>query len=149
MKKMFWPLLAVFALGGSASGQTSTTSPAQPSVTVYNVQWKEHPLVASDRNYRVVVHGNVNTLSVSVTNTGRLPVESVRVAFVFADPDTGEELFRYKSRSKKRLLPGESRVIEKAVLTRPGWWPTIDDLAAKSAVVTEVKYSDGSVWRPQ
>ena len=147
MKKMLRLMLAVVAVVGSASGQTPTVTHPPPPVDVSAVQWVEHALSISARHFGSM-HRTVNTLAVSVTNTGNLPVESVRVAFVFADPDTGEELFRYKSRRKMRLLPGESRVVQKAILVRPGWSPSIDDLAAKSAVVTEVKYSDGSVWRP-
>lgn len=89
-------------------------------------------------------------MSVTVTNTGSLPIESIRLAFVYSDPDTGEEWFRYKAHSKKRLLPGESRSIVKSVTATMamGEMPR-DERAAKSAVVTEIKYSDGSVWRPQ
>jgi hypothetical protein len=85
-------------------------------------------------------------MSVTVTNTGSLPIESLRLAFVLSDPETGEEWFRYKVRSRKRLPPGESRLIENAATPTLGN-PPRDGLAAKSAVVTEVKYSDGSVWR--
>ena len=148
MKKILWLLLASVAVAGNASGQTPAVTQTQPPVVVSEVKWDEHPLVASERHFRDISHKFLSMMTVTVTNTGTLPVESVRVAFVFADPDTGQELFRYKSRSKKRLLPGESRIVRKAILTRPGWHMTIDDLAAKSAVVTEVKYSDGSVWRP-
>jgi hypothetical protein len=85
-------------------------------------------------------------MSVTVTNTGRLPIESLRLTFVFSDPETGEEWFRYKVSSKKRLLPGESRLVEKSATSTLGS-PPRDSLAARRAVVTEVKYSDGSVWR--
>jgi len=148
MKMLCLLLLGVAALGGGASERSQAVTQSQPPVAISEVTWGEHPLSISARKFGSP-HRTSNTLIVSVTNTGTLPVESVRVTFLFSDPDTGEVLFHYKSRSKKRLLPGESRMIQKAVLTRPGWSPSIDDLAAKSAVVTEVKYSDGSVWRPQ
>ena len=147
--KMPCLLLAAVAFAGGASGQAPTATQTQTPVAVSEVEWGEHALITSARNYSSSVHKTLYMMTVTVTNTGTLPVESVRVAFVFADPDTGAELFRYKSRSKKSLLPGESRIIQKAVLARPGWYPTIDELAAKSAVVTEVRYSDGSVWRPR
>ena len=85
-------------------------------------------------------------MAVTLTNTGSAPVVSVRLAFVFSDPSSGEEWFRYKSRRKTRLMPGESLVVEK-VATATFGRPQRDQLAKKSVVVTEVKYADGSVWR--
>lgn len=58
----------------------------------------------------------------------------------------GKEWFRYKLHSRKKLLPGESRLLEKAAMATLGW-PPRDELADKSVVITEIKYSDGPVWR--
>lgn len=146
--RMLWLLLAVVALGGSASGQAPTDARSQPPVAVSAVTWGEHELAIRDRNNtgRPAPGFGLRAMSVTVTNTGSLPIESLRLAFVFSDPETGEEWFRYKVHSKKRLLPGESRLVEKAATATLGS-PPRDGLAAKRAIITEVTYSDGSVWR--
>lgn len=147
MKKL-WLLFAVVALGSSASGQAPTEARSQPHVTVSAVTWGDHELTIRDRNNtgRPAPGYGVRAMSVTLTNTGPLPVASIRLAFVFSDPETGEEWFRYKVRSKKRLLPGESMLIEKAATATLGS-PPRDGLAARRVVITEVIYSDGSVWR--
>ena len=163
--KRLWILLAVAALQSSAWAQTGAVTRPQPPVTVSDVMWggnyvtfrhnsKINGNPMSLRNRRARLYGpttrtggiQMRTMSVTVTNSGSVPIESVRLAFVFADPETGEEWFRYKAHSKKRLLPGASVSIEKAATATLGW-PPRDELADKSVVITEIKYSDGSVWR--
>jgi hypothetical protein len=154
VKRLWLLLLAVVVLEGSVLGQASTRLRTQPPVTVSAVTWESNFLLTGyysiKGSYGTTTGGtrgfNIRTMSVTVTNTGSLPIESLRIAFVFSDPDTGEEWFRSKVHSKKRLLPGESRLIEKIALPRLGY-PPRDSLAAKSAVITQVKYSDGSIWR--
>jgi hypothetical protein len=154
MKRLGW-LFAVVILAGSASGQTVTGPGAHPTVTVSAVTWQSNQVLQRT----VTVKGNygtttrtegvtVRTMSATVTNTGSLPIESIRLVFVLSDPDTGEVWFRYKAHNKKKLLPGESRLIVKAVTPTLGHVPR-DQIAVKSATITEVKYSDGSVWRQQ
>jgi hypothetical protein len=154
--KLLRLLLAVVILEGGGLGQASSGTRTQPPVTVSGVTWRSNFLVtghyAVKGSYGMTTAATRGvlrrTMSVTVTNTGSLPIESLRIAFVFSDPETGEEWFRSKVRSKKRLLPGESRLIEKFAVPRLGY-PPRDGLAAKSAVVTEVRYSDGSVWQQQ
>lgn len=156
MKRLWLLLLAVVVLEGSVLGQAAAVPRAKtlPPVNVSAVTWESNFLLTGyysvKGNYGTTTGGtlgfNIRTMSVTVTNTGSLPIESLRIAFVFSDPDTGEEWFRSRARSKKRLLPGESRLIEKVALPRLGY-PPRDRLAAKSAVITEIKYSDGSIWR--
>lgn len=143
-------LLIFVALGCGTTGQAQTANSPQSPVAVSAVAWDDHELTKRDRNNFGYFSGGVRTMSVTVTNMASLPIESVRLAFVFSDPDTGEEWFRYKVHSKKKLLPGESRSIVKAALARLAvtGLPS-DERAAKSAVVTEIKYSDGSGWRPE
>lgn len=151
--KRLWLLLAVVVLGGSASGQAVTGTQSEPPVTVSQVKWGGNLVEFRTRAIKgpyataTVAEGvRVRTMSVTVANSGSLPIESIRLAFVFSDPETGKEWFRYKVWSKKRLLPGESRVIETAAVPTLGS-PPRDQMAAKSAVIMEIKYSDGSVWR--
>jgi len=151
--KRLWLLLTVVILGGSASGQAVTETQSQPPVTVSPVKWGSNFVEFRTRAVkgpyatRTFTAGvSVRTMSVTVANSGSLPIESIRLAFVFSDPDTGKEWFRYKVRSKKRLLPGESRSIETAAVPTLGW-PPRDQVADKSVVIMEIKYSDGSVWR--
>ena len=144
--KMLLLLLAVSLLQGSAQGQTPEGPRLEPPVLVFAVKWGDHPVMESARHFNSYVQPILRLMSVTVTNAGTRPIESLRVAFVFSDPDTGEEWFRYKVRRKKRLLPGESVLIEKGATPTLGV-PARDELASKSAVVTEVIYADGSVWR--
>ena len=142
--RRLWLPLAVAVLASSASGQAVTGTQSEPPVTVSPVKWG-NTVVGS--RFRTDYDGfNVRTMSVTVANSGSLPIESIRLAFVFSDPDTGKEWFRYKVRSKKRLLPGECRLIETTAVPTLGT-PPRDLVAAKSVVIMEIKYSDGSVWR--
>ena len=150
---MLWLLLALLPLKAGASGQTAAGTRPRPPVTVSEVTWGSN--IVGTTNYLVGNNDgdmtfadgfNVRTMSVTITNSGSRPVESVRLAFVFSDPEAGVEWFRYEARSRKRLLPGESLVVRKAATPTLGV-PRRDWIAAKSAVITEVKYSDGSVWR--
>lgn len=164
MKKLLL-LLAIVIPQGGALAQTATSTRTQPPVTVTEVKWGGNYVVfrhgsringnpRSLRNRRTQLYGptsytegaQIRTMSVTITNSGSLPIESIRLAFVFSDPSTGKEWFRYKMQSRKRLLAGESRLLEKAAAATLGW-PRRDELADKSVVVTEIKYSDGSVWR--
>jgi hypothetical protein len=160
-------LLLLIALPCAAHAQTVTTgvgarpSPVEASEVIwstsdYNLDSARgfigrRPTVTDPRSPYVgtqVVPGTMRLRSMSVVlkNTSDAPVESVRFAFVFSDPATGEEWFRYKSRIKGRLLPGECAVVEK-VATATFGFPPRDMVAKKTAVVTEVKFTDGSVWR--
>lgn len=159
------PLVAVVILQGGALAQTVTSTRTQPPVTVSEVKWGGNYVVlrhdskvngnpTSLSNRRTQLYGTTSrtegarrrTMSVTIANTGFLPIESIQLAFVFSDPGKGKEWFRYKIHGGKKLLPGESRLLEKAATATLGW-PPRDELADKSVVITEIKYSDGSVWR--
>ena len=164
MKRLL--LLLAFAIPqGGALAQTATSTRTQPPVTVSEVKWGGNYVVfrhssringnpTSLSNRRTQLYGptsrtegaQIRTMSFTVTNSGFLPIESIRLAFVFSDPDTGKEWFRYKLHSRERLLAGESRLLEKAAMATLGL-PPRDELADKSVVITEIKYSDGWVWR--
>ena len=150
--KRLWLLFAFVILAGGASGQDSKGVRPQPPLTVSEVKWDSNFVLPRTVSFNGAYGPNslttgilVRKTSVTVTNTGPRTIESIRLAFVFSDPSTGEEWFRFKTRSKKRLPPGESRSITKATLGSPPH----AGVAAKRAVITEVKYSDGSVWRQQ
>lgn len=162
--RRFWLLLMMTLVPCAAQAQTATAATAATAGGVA----RPSPIEASEvfwstsdyfLGYGVVYDARaaggrasssyglkLRHMAVTLTNTGSAPVVSVRLAFVFSDPESGEEWFRYKSRRKTRLMPGESLVVEK-VATATFGRPARDELAKKSVVVTEVKYADGSVWR--
>jgi hypothetical protein len=160
-------LLLLIALPCAAHAQTATTGVgARPSpIEAAEVLWStsdynlnsargfigRRPTVTDPRSPYVGTQVVPDTMrlrhmSVVLKNTSDAPVESVRLAFVFSDPSSGEEWFRYKARIKGRMLPGESVVVEKFATATFGF-PPRDMVAKKTAVVTEVKFADGSVWR--
>ena len=157
--RRFWLLLLITLVPCAARAQTAPVTTAagggarQSPVSASEVLWSTSEHV---RGYSVSNSGYGETavkhalqlrhMSVTLTNTSDVPVESVRFAFVFSDPATGEEWFRYKSHIKGRLLPGECAVVEKVATASLGV-PPRDMRAKKSVVVTEIKYADGSVWK--
>src|SRR3712207_920381 len=96
--KRVWLIFALAAFAGVASGQSPQPEVRQrPDVTVSEVAWRTDDVLP--RTYSTTnSYGktgmedriSVRIMSVTVTNTGRVPVKSVRLAFVFKDPDTGE-----------------------------------------------------------
>ena len=84
--------------------------------------------------------------TVRMTNNGARSVKRVEMEFVFNDTSTGEELLRIRHASIKRLRPGKSFLHQKTVKasqsTRRG------DGATLRVELTEVRYADGTVWRP-
>jgi hypothetical protein len=157
MMKRLCTLLAFVALGGSALGQAPTDARPQPGASVSMVILRSDQLLFRQhrvRGFYGVRRENegphVYKMSATVTNTGSRTIESVRLAFVFSDPATGEEWFRYQVHSKKRLGPGENRELTKAATAKTAVKGVLrEEAAVKNAVITEIKYSDGSVWRPE
>ena len=163
--RRLWLLLLMALVPCAAQAQTATGEGAQQPLSVSEVTWGSSQHVFRQRSVptgypsvkgargdnhegsRVVQDSlRLRHMAVTLTNTGGVPVESVRLAFVFSDPSSGEEWFRYKSRRKTKLLPGESVTVEK-VATATFGFPPRDERAKKSVVVTEIKYADGSVWK--
>lgn len=161
--RRLWLLLLLTAFPCAAHAQTAATATgagggtARPSpIEASEVLWSTSSFMLG---YGVVYSSQavggrtavaqrlpLRFMSATLTNTGDVPVESVRFAYVFSDPSSGEEWFRYKSRVKMRLMPGDGVVVEKVATASLGSSPR-DMFAKKSVVVTEVKYADGSVWR--
>lgn len=85
-------------------------------------------------------------VSVVLTNKGAIAIKSVRFDFVFTDRVTGAEVLRIDAHSKKRIKPGRSHDFAKQMkATKKN--RKADD--AKLLVeLKEIKYSDGSIWRP-
>ena len=166
--RRLWLLLPLVLIPCAAHAQTATTagSPARPSpIEASEVLWStsdynldsargfigRRATVTDRRSPYLGTQVVPDTLrlrhmSVVLKNTGDAPIQSVRLAFVFSDPASGEEWFRYKSHIKGQILPGECAVVEK-VSTATFGFPPRDMLAKKTAVVTEVKFADGSVWK--
>jgi hypothetical protein len=83
--------------------------------------------------------------SVSLTNTGALPIKAVRLEFVFTDPSNGAEVLRLKHRTTKKLKPGVTKLIRKEA--RANRRVRRGDDASMSVEVTEIVYADGTKWR--
>lgn len=163
--KTFWMAIAlviVYASAGALTiGRAQEPAPVAVSDVVYDGTYVLMRTVSkvtgnpsSLANRRAQLHSStertdgvrMRTMSVNLTNPSSQTIQFVRLAFVFSDPANGEEWFRYKIRSKKKILPGETQKVEIAAVAALGW-PPRDNLAYKHVVVTEVGYSDGSVWR--
>ena len=151
LEKPNWELVPVYFFWNGSGGDSGPIHPTPTSrgPSIY-------PQPGNFLSYRSRGGGGGSSLTwgdalwrratVRMTNSGPRTVKRVRMEFVFNDPSTGEELLRIRHASIKRLRPGKSFLHQKTVKasqsTRRG------DGATIRVELTEVRYADGTVWRP-
>jgi hypothetical protein len=149
--------LALWALAAVAAAQGP---PGEPGVGVVAFGWKYEGYVAAE-----VVRGKTsgNTMSVkrgtdyvfkyrataTLKNSGAKAVKAVEWDYVFAEPEGGKELKRYRLQSKQAIEPGATATLSKDVSIKPGENTRHLTAGRQQVVVTRVEYADGSVWRAQ
>lgn len=97
---------------------------------------------------------------VILQNTGAKTVHALYLDFIFMDPKTQIEFLRYQFRSKKNILPGETKKLSQEIFEREGenrkfYIPAKPkselisraDGSLLKVVLNRIEYSDGSVWQ--
>ena len=83
----------------------------------------------------------------TLKNAGARAVKSVHWDYVFADPEAGKELARYKVETRTSLRPGQTLTLAKDILFNPKE-PTAHVSTGKQQVsITRVEYADGPAWK--
>jgi len=83
----------------------------------------------------------------TIRNDGAQAVKAVEWEYVFAEPEGGKELKRYRFESKQAVGPGATGALSKDVFIRPDENTRHLTRGRQRAVVTRVEYADGSVWK--
>ena len=85
--------------------------------------------------------------TLTLKNAGARAVKSVNWDYVFADPETGKELARYRVETRSSLRPGQTLTLAKDILIDPKE-PTRHVPTAKQKVsITRVEYAGGPAWK--
>ncbi|HWS54580.1 MAG TPA: hypothetical protein VN228_10650 [Pyrinomonadaceae bacterium] len=83
----------------------------------------------------------------TVRNDGAKAVRAVEWAYVFAEPEGGRELKRYRLQSKQTIEPGATATLTRDVSIKPDEESRHLTTGRQQVVVTRVEYADGSVWK--
>jgi hypothetical protein len=84
---------------------------------------------------------------VHLKNGGAKAVKAVNWDYVFAEPETGRELRRYRVESRRHILPGETQSLDKEIYVEPKENTRHLGTGRQSVLVTRVEFADGTVWR--
>lgn len=91
--------------------------------------------------------------AVEIRNEGQKTIRAINYDFLFVDPATGKEFFRYNLKNKTRIAPGETKVLKDVVSDdrserfRPAGDPVLGTRTDYKVIIREVEFSDGSRWR--
>jgi hypothetical protein len=83
----------------------------------------------------------------AVTNDGAKAVRAVEWDYVFAEPEGGRELKRYRLQSKQAIEPGATATLSKDVFIKPEEDSRHLTAGRQKVFITRVEYADGSAWK--
>jgi len=157
MRTSFKVLLALCALAAVAAARTEAGG---PGLEVVAFEWKYEgyapvEVVRSKKSgHTLSVKRGTDYVfkyraAATVRNGGAKAVEAVEWDYVFADPEGGKELKRYRLQSKQEVGPGATASLSKEVFIKPGEDTRHLTAGRQRVVVTRVEYADGSVWKPE
>jgi hypothetical protein len=93
------------------------------------------------------------TYSVKLRNKGAKAIRALVWEYVFADPETGNEVGRFRHEGRVKIGPGKSGGLTFRTLSPPSGVVSAGRLGrgegeqfAESVVILRVEYADGTVW---
>jgi hypothetical protein len=97
---------------------------------------------------------NIYTYMIKVENTGAKTIKLIAWEYQFLDPATQQLKEQRKLTNRVKLSPGKSQVIECRLTRQPTIVVNANQIGRKyrdqfteRAIITEIVYTDGSVWR--
>ena len=86
---------------------------------------------------------------VTLKNTGAKTIKAISWEYVFADPESGKEIKRFKIQSEQQILPGAAETLGKSIGLSPKEDTRSLTSGKQSVLITRIEYTDGSTWRHQ
>jgi hypothetical protein len=83
----------------------------------------------------------------TLKNNGAKAIKAVEWDYVFAEPEGGKELRRYRLQSKQAIAPGATQTLSKEVFIQPDEDTAHVTKGRQQVSVARVEYADGSVWK--
>jgi hypothetical protein len=148
-------IAAPIAAPNDARGQDAAKTEGAPDIEVVSFSWKyagyekvsvsiEELRGKSSGDYKVGVrdaYAFKYTASAAVRNNTGRSLTAIEWHYIFAHPETGKELRRFKIKSKQRVEPGQTVALSKIVFLDTSKELQSLDKARQKVIVDEIQFS--------
>jgi hypothetical protein len=163
MRAKLIPVL-IGALAIISAAQTPSDNKSPNDVTVVSFEWKysgykraesmeeNNPLPtggvpSSYKAERTISYVFKYMTKATLKNRGAKTIKAISWEYVFADPESGKEIKRFKIQSAQQIQPGATETLTKEIGLSPKENTRSLNSGRQSVTITRIEYTDGSVWR--